>query len=97
MFTPPLHLLSAEDERRYARDVQQQLVAEAGERHVEYEHSYWPEQRADRRAAREAKRVTKDFSNEQYRFMELGMPTIPDNDDRWLNTFMTNEEDTNND
>jgi hypothetical protein len=40
------------------------------------------------------RRVAKTFSDEQYRLMELGQLTILDNDDRWLNTFPTDEEGT---
>jgi hypothetical protein len=54
---------------------------------VQYENNYWMEKKAERRAA-------TTFSDEQYRLMELGQLTILDNDDRWLNTFPTDEEGT---
>jgi hypothetical protein len=49
------------------------------------------EKKAERMSA---KRATKAFSDEQYLLMELRPPTIPDNDNRWLDTFLTDEKDT---
>ncbi|KAK1627060.1 hypothetical protein QYE76_001375 [Lolium multiflorum] len=58
-------------------------------RRVRY--NYWVEKKAERMAA---KRATKAFSDEQYLLMELRPPTIPENDNRWLDTFLRDEKDT---
>jgi hypothetical protein len=102
MLAPPLRLVSVEDERRNARTVQQLLVVEADEHcmvewrwlhpeNVEYENNYWTKKKTEQWAAN---RAAKTFSDEHYRLMELGLPSIPENDDYWLDTFPIDAEET---
>jgi hypothetical protein len=39
-------------------------------------------------------RAAKAFFDEQYRLRELGLPTIANNDDCWLDTFVTRKTPT---
>ncbi|KAM0858274.1 hypothetical protein ACQ4PT_047938 [Festuca glaucescens] len=100
-------LLSAAERRRHERALQQLSAAEEDEgmmaewrslhpEDVEHENAFWAEKKAARKAAREAKRQRKAFSDEQHRRLEAGLPTIDSDDDRWFDTFETEDEDTSN-
>ncbi|KAM0825906.1 hypothetical protein ACQ4PT_069215 [Festuca glaucescens] len=102
---PAPRLLSQAEQCRHERALQQLSVAEEDERmmaewrrlhpeDVEHENTFWAEKKAARKAAREAKRQRKAFSDEQHRRLEAGLPTIDSDDDRWFDTFETEEEDT---